>query len=183
MAEFPGYYNFLGSELGEHSTVVRADPEQTFTDFVFRNPSADPAGPDGVIGTADDFQDTNRVPVPRDHTGDELPQMPNHKLAVSAAYTLPLAQRGSMQFLGTWSYTGARWPQRAGNIPRTRVPAYDRLDLRASWDSADGQWSSSLYVQNVFDEIGVSESISIDLQGSLTEPRQVGLQVRWRPVF
>ena len=178
-----GYYNFLGSELGEHSTVVRADPEQTFTDFVFRNPSADPAGPDGVIGTADDFQDTNRVPVPRDHTGDELPQMPNHKLAVSAAYTLPLAQRGSMQFLGTWSYTGARWPQRAGNIQRTRVPAYDRLDLRASWDSADGQWSSSLYVQNVFDEIGVSESISIDLQGSLTEPRQIGLQVRWRPVF
>ena len=178
-----GYYSFLGSKLGNHSTVVRADPEQEFIEYVFTNPGADPAGPDGVIGTADDFQDTNRVPVPRDHTGDELPQMPNHKLAISTAYTLPLAERGSIQFLGTWSYTGTRWPQRAGNISRTEIPAYDRLDLRANWDSADGQWSASLYVQNVFDEVGVSESISIDLQGSLTEPRQMGLQVRWRPDF
>jgi iron complex outermembrane receptor protein len=178
-----GYYNYLNSELGRHSTVVRADPDQTFVDYVYTNPGADPAGPDGVIGTADDFQDTNQVALPRDHTGDELPQMPNHKWAITTAYTWPLAQMGSVQFLGTWSYTGERWPQRAGNISKTKVPSYDRLDLRARWESADEQWSASLYVQNALDDIGVSESISIDLQGSLTEPRQVGLQVRWRPAL
>lgn len=176
-----GYYNYLQSELGTHSTVVRADPDQEFEDYVFTNPRADPAGPDGVIGTADDFQDTNRVPIPRDHTGDELPQMPNHKFAVTVAYSLPMAERGSWQILGTWSYTGARWPQRAGNIKKNEIPGYNRFDIRANWHSADGQWSTSLYVQNIMDKIGISESISIDLQGSLTEPRQVGVQVRWRP--
>ncbi|MCY4130520.1 MAG: TonB-dependent receptor [Gammaproteobacteria bacterium] len=176
-----GFYSLLQSELGTHSTVVRADPDQEFEDYVFTNPGADPAGPDGVIGTPDDFQDTNRVPIPRDHTGDELPQMPNHKFAATAAYLVPLAERGSLQLLGTWSFTGERWPQRAGNIPKNKIPSYSRLDLRANWDSADGVWSTSVYVQNVFDKIGISESISIDLQGSLTEPRQIGAQLRWRP--
>ncbi len=176
-----GYYNYLDSELGRHSTVVRADPDQTTVDYDYINPAS--PGPDGVFGTADDGQDTSQVPLPRDHTGDELPQMPNHKLAITAAFTQPLVDGGSLQLLGTWSYTSERWPQRAGNISKNKVPSYDRLDLRANWDSADGKWSAALYVQNVFDEIGISESISIDLQGSLTEPRQVGLQVRWRPQF
>ena len=174
-----GYYNYLNSELGRHSTVVRADPDQTLVAYDYTDPSS--PGPDGVFGTADDFQATSQVALPRDHTGDELPQMPNHKFAITTAYTLPLDQMGTVQFLGTYSYTDERWPQRAGNISRTEVPSYERLDLRANWDSADEQWSVSLYVQNALDEIGVSESISIDLQGSLTEPRQVGLQVRWRP--
>ena len=123
------------------------------------------------------------VPLPRDHTGDELPQMPNHKFAITAAYTLPLERLGNLQLLTTFSYTGERWPQRAGNISKAAVPSYGRWDLRANWDSADERWSASLYVQNATDNIGVSESISIDLQGSLTEPRQIGLQVRWRPEF
>jgi iron complex outermembrane receptor protein len=175
-----GFYTYMTSDLGQHSTVVRGDPNQQTEDYIFRNPAADPAGPDGVIGTDDDFQDTNQVPIPRDHTGDELPQMPNHKGAITAAYSLP-TDMGNWQFLGTWSYTGARFPQRAGNIGKNEVPAYDRLDLRANWESTDGQWSATLYVQNVMDDIGISESISIDLQGSLTEPRQIGLQLRWRP--
>lgn len=176
-----GFYSYLQSELGTHSTVVRADPNQEFEDYVFTNPGADPAGPDGVIGTSDDFQDVNRVPIPRDHTGDELPQMPNHKFAATTSYRIPLDERGSLQLLGTWSFTGERWPQRAGNIPKNKIPAYSRLDLRVNWDSADGAWSTSVYVQNVLDKIGISESISIDLQGSLTEPRQIGAQLRWRP--
>ncbi|MCE2425794.1 MAG: TonB-dependent receptor [Pseudomonadales bacterium] len=177
-----GYYNFLGSELGTHSTVVRADPDQQYTDYTFTNPRF-PEGKDGIIGTADDFIDTNRVPVPRDHTGDELPQMPNHKGAVTVSYLVPLAERGRLQLLGTWSYTGARWPQRAGNIPRAEVPAYARIDLRANWTSPSEEIGISAFVQNLTDEIGVSESISIDLIGSLTEPRTVGVQVWWEPSF
>ncbi|MDA1302254.1 MAG: TonB-dependent receptor [Proteobacteria bacterium] len=178
-----GYYNYLGSRLGRHSTVIRADPERQFEVYRYKSPDADPAGPDGIPGTADDFEATSEVPIPRDHTGDELPQMPNHKFAVTAAYTLPLDRWGAVQFLGSWSHTGERWPQRAGNIARNVVPSYERLDLRANWRSADGQWSAAVYMQNVFDEIGVAESISIDLEGALTEPRQAGLQVRWRPVL
>ncbi len=176
-----GYYNYLDSQLGRHSTVIRADPDQEFESYRYKSPDADPAGPDGILGTADDFEAISEVPIPRDHTGDTLPQMPKHKFAITTAYTLPLSGWGRLQFLATWSHTSQRWPQRAGNLQKNAVPSYDRLDFRANWESADGQWSTTLYVQNVLDEIGVAESISIDLQGALTEPRQAGLQVRWRP--
>ena len=177
-----GYYNFLDSRLGAHSTVVRADPDQQYRDYEYTNPRF-PEGRDGVIGTADDFIDTNSVPIPRDHTGDQLPQMPNHKGAITVAYLAPFVEQGRLQLLGTWSYTGGRWPQRAGNIPRAEVPAYSRIDLRANWTSPSERYGATLFVQNLRDEIGVSESIAIDLQGSLTEPRTVGLQFRWEPSF
>ena len=175
-----GFYNFLGSELGRHSTVVRADPDQEYEQYQYTNPSS--PGPDGVFGTADDFIAFNEVPIPRDHTGDELPQMPNHKFAITAEYYPALELfDGSVHFVSTLSRTGERWPQRAGNIRRTVVPAYTRIDARATWESTDRQWTASLYIQNLTDNIGVSESISIDLIGSLTEPRQIGMQLRWRP--
>ena len=175
-----GFYNFLGSELGRHSTVVRADPDQQYEQFQYTDPRS--PGPDGEFGTADDFIAFNEVPIPRDHTGDELPQMPNHKLAITAEYFPALEIfDGSVHFVSTLSRTGERWPQRAGNIRRAIVPAYTRIDARATWESADQQWTASLYIQNLTDNIGVSESISIDLIGSLTEPRQIGLQLRWRP--
>lgn len=175
-----GFYNFLGSELGRHSTVVRADPDQEYEEYQYTNPRS--PGPDGVFGTADDFIDFNTVPIPRDHTGDELPQMPNHKFAVTVEYRPGLEiMDGTVHFVSTLSRTGERWPQRAGNIRRAVVPAYTRIDARATWESADRQWTASLYMQNLTDNIGVSESISIDLIGSLTEPRQIGVQLRWRP--
>lgn len=177
-----GFYTYMDSELGDHSTVVRADPDQEFEDYTYVDPS-DQAGPDGIIGTADDFTSVNTVPIPRNHGGDELPQMPNHKAAISLAYTLPMDRYGSLQLLSTLSYTGERWPQRAGNISRAEIPSYTRWDARANWNSPTGTWSASLYVQNIMDEIGVTEAISIDLMGALTEPRQIGLQVRWRPQF
>ena len=62
-----------------------------------------------TIVLPDDFHDTNCVPIPRDHPSDELRQMPNHKLAITTAYQIQLAERGSLLRFGTWSDTGARW--------------------------------------------------------------------------
>ena len=134
-------------------------------------------------GTADDFIDTNRVPVPRDHTATNCRRCPTTRAPSPWSYLVPLAERGRLQLLGTWSYTGARWPQRAGNIARAEVPAYARIDVRANWTSPSEEVGISAFVQNLTDEIGVSESISIDLIGSLTEPRTVGVQVWWEPSF
>jgi len=109
--------------------------------------------------------------------------MPTHKAAVTVAYTLPTDSTGSWLFLSTYSYTGQRWPQGGGNVKRTEIPSYERWDLRANWTSPNSVWAVSLYVQNVLDEIGISESIAIDGRGALTEPRQAGIQVRFRPNF
>ena len=177
-----GYYNWLTSELGDHSTVVRADPDQQTEVYQYTNPRS--PGPDGEFGTADDFIAFNEIPIPRNHGGEELPQMPNHKLAATLSYSAPTETLGgSLQLLSTVSYTGERWPQRSGNIERARVPAYTRWDARAIWESSDRQWTAALYVQNILDKIGIAESIAIDLIGALTEPRQVGLLLRWRPQF
>lgn len=176
-----GYYAYQKSDLGSHSTVVFGDPDQEFEQFQYVDPSS--PGPDGIFGTADDFIAFNTVPIPRDHGGDELPQMPNHKGALTLGYETPLRIGGSLELLTTVSYTGERWPQRYGNIPRAELPAYTRWDARATWTSSNRQLTATLFVQNITDEIGVSEAIPIDMIGSLTEPRRVGLQLRWRPQF
>lgn len=166
-----GYYNYLGSKLGSHATVVRADPDQEFTDYTYTN---------FVLGQPPDFQVTTQVPIPRDHKGDELPQMPNHKGAVTLSYELP-SDIGNWFFLTTWSYTGERWPQGGGNVPRTEIPSYDRWDIRANWTSPNAVWTVGAFVQNVLNDIGISEAIAIDGRGALTEPRSAGVHVRWRP--
>ena len=116
-----------------------------------------------------------------------------HKAAVTLAHDLDVVGvDGQVQLLGTWSYTGDRYAL-VQNAESNRMPAYDRLDLRAAWTSVNEQWSATLYVQNALDEIGFVEYVpgfrpdwafnaqEGYAQGVLTEPREVGLQVRWRP--
>ena len=71
------------------------------------------------------------------------------------------------------------------------MPAYDRWDIRATWTSASESWAVTLYVQNVLDEIGLIEFLpqstfsptTNPATGTLTDPRQFGVQLRWRPGF
>ena len=75
------------------------------------------------------------------------------------------------------------------NFDISTMPSYARLDVRGIWTSPDETITASLFVQNVFDEIGVIEFLhqstnaGLPAQGTLTEPRSVGLEVRWRPNF
>ena len=80
--------------------------------------------------------------------------------------------------LTTWSYTGSRYPS-IGNLDYRTLSAYSRVDVRATWESADTVWAVTGYVQNLLDEIGIQE-YAFDW-GWLTEPRQIGVQVRFRP--
>jgi outer membrane receptor protein involved in Fe transport len=175
-----GYYAYLDSELGPFTTIVQNDP----------NPE---------VGTWEHLDWDTGEPVtsvylkPKEIKGATLPQSPKHKGAVTLTYETPIQQpAGQLQLLGTWSYTGDRYAL-IQNAPSNRMEAYDRLDLRASWTSADQQWTTTVYVQNALDDIGLAEYIpgfrpdwafnaaEMLPQGLLTEPRQYGLQVRWRP--
>ena len=117
-----------------------------------------------------------------------MPQQPHHKLSFTVAYTTPLQELGTLQLLSIYTFTGKRWPN-LGNVPIQEVPSYSRWDLRANWTSADKQWAVAGFVQNVLDEIGLQEFIPRSTfggqpaMGRLTEPRQFGVQVRWRPQF
>ena len=141
-----GYYAFLDSKLGEFATVVQDDPDPavgmwTYIDW---ETGANVTGP---------------YIKPRNLKDGKLPQQAKHKAAVTVSHDLALTGvEGSVQLLGTWSYTGDRFAL-VQNAESNKMPAYDRLDLRAAWTSANEQWSATLYVQNALDEIGFAEYV------------------------
>ena len=120
--------------------------------------------------------------APKTITGGKLPMQPEHKAAVTLTYETALdGNLGNLQILGTLSHTGDRFPQ-VQNIADQRLPAYQRVDVRGTWTSVDQRWSLTLYVQNVMDKIGLQEvRVGRAPVGTLTEPRQFGLQIGWRP--
>lgn len=170
-----GFYNFLDSEIGEFGTFIGGDPDSPLREWTYQD-----------FSTLEMV--TVTLPQQRDVTGNQLPQQPHHKWSFTVANTRPLGESGTLQLLSIYTFTGKRWPN-LGNIPIQEIPAYSRWDLRANWNSADEQWAVAGYVQNVLDKIGLQEYIPRSTfggqpgMGRLTEPRQFGVQVRWRPQF
>jgi iron complex outermembrane recepter protein len=170
-----GFYAYQDSEIGSHAEIVRGDPNA---------PTAEWEHLDFDTGQ----QTTSTYQLPQDMTGNQLAMQPNHKYAITAAYSTPLDMGGDVQVLGTYSWTGDRYSD-VSNQAIAELEAYGRLDLRATWTSPSERISATLYVQNATDEIGLIEYLrqstngNLPAAGSLTEPRQFGLQIRWRPEF
>ena len=131
-------------------------------------------------------------PLPKEISGNELPQQPKHKFGLSLTHTRSLGELGTLELVSNYSYTGERWSTIL-NTAFYQMPDYGRLDLRASWRSADEAWSATLFVQNALDEIALVDFVPGDrgnfiadptqnnqMLGTLTEGRQVGLQLRWQ---
>jgi outer membrane receptor protein involved in Fe transport len=76
-----------------------------------------------------------------------------------------------------------------GNIDLYKIEAYDRFDASVMWMSRDQNLSAQLYVNNVFDEIGLNEFVASGgfggqvFLGSATNHREIGLTLRWSPNF
>ena len=94
-------------------------------------------------------------------------------------YTTPFQDKGNISALTTLSYTGERFAD-IGNVPYAVIPAFDRWDFRASWESPSRTWDVTFYVQNIADKIGIQEWAYQSVVW-LTEHRQSGIQVRYRP--
>ncbi len=167
-----GFYNYLDSSIGNNQSFFFGDRDANVGTQPLKYTRTDDAT--GVTQTI-------QIAPPRDNTGKRLPQQPKHKGALTVTYSYPLQpELGSLDLLSTISYTGERYPN-IGNIDYQRLPGYARWDLRASWGSSDGVWNATFYVQNVLDEIGIGEFVDCCNGGWLTDPRQLGLQLRWRP--
>ena len=168
-----GFYAFLDSEIGPHLEVIRADPN-------------------AATGLWDHIDFTSGEPVtseytlPSDMTGNQLPMQPTHKFALTATYETPLDMGGSLQVLGTYSWVDDRASD-LSNLPLSTLPSYGRFDVRGTWTSPSEAFTTTLFVQNVFDEIGLVEFLlqstnsGAPSSGTLTKPRQVGVEIRWRP--
>ena len=169
-----GFYAFQGSDLGEFSAIVQGDPEAEYAVWDYLDNSNRPQ--------------QSVYQFPKNWGGGTLPMQPEHKAATTLVYETPVDALGggSLRLLGTLTYTGERYPF-VENVESQKIAAYNRLDLRAAWTSADNQWDVTLYVQNAMDHIALFEYLPQiaagrgGATGSLTEARQFGLQIRWNP--
>ena len=84
-------------------------------------------------------------------SGNQLPNNPEHKANVSTEYNMPLDNGSMISLLGVWSWTG-KFEANIGNEPMELADAFTRVDLRATWTSADERTRVSLFGQNIFDE-------------------------------
>ena len=168
-----GFYAFQDSQIGPHSSVVWGHPrteygEWSHIDFDSGQPT------------------TTSYPLAVDLTGNRLPMQPQNKLALTLSYEHSLGDLGKLQLLGTFTFTDAQHPN-IGGVPEYEIPAYRRWDASGVWTSADEKWSALLFVQNVMDEVGLVEFLPISGLGSNpslgypTNPREFGVQVRYRP--
>ena len=172
---FSGFYAYQNSSIGTHSSVVEGDPNAEI-------------GAWEHLRLQDGAMLTSFYVLPTVLSGNQLPMQPNHKAALTIAYSTELATSGSLQLGSTLSYTGSRYPD-IGNLDYWKMPAYSRWDLLGTWTAPDDNWSVTGYIQNVLDRIGVLEVLPSSPRtngagmATLTEPRRMGLLVRWRPSF
>ena len=161
-----GYYNYLDSELGVHRYSIPTTPLSIRETSTVPFPRIDSNSSSEFFGTQvcteawvaenGDYPGASCYWVrPNDVTGNQLPQQPNHKMALTLVHTMPTAF-GQMSFLGTYSWTSERFAD-IGNFHTYDIPAYSRLDLRANWTSLSDTWRVTAYVQNVLDNVGLVE--------------------------
>ena len=165
---FSGFYAYLGSSLGTHEYPV-GGPNAEYREVAY--------------WSRDSGSSTRLLPAIVDVSGNQLPQQPPHKGALVAQYTLPLQGGGALQFLTAYSFVGDRYID-IGNDPEYSIPGFSRWDIRGTWQSQDGKWSTTGYVQNVLDKVGIRETLAQfqygKTMGRLTPPRRIGLEVRYK---
>jgi iron complex outermembrane receptor protein len=82
-----------------------------------------------------------------DQTGEPRADSPEHKFAVSAQYTRPLAERG--EIVARIDYS---WSDDRVDPSRGEVEDYGLTNARISWFSADTHWEVALWGTNLADE-------------------------------
>lgn len=170
-----GFYAYTDSEIGPHESVILGDPQAEY-------------------GLYDHLDFETGLPtqswyeLPRDQTGNQLPNQPNHKVAATLIHDIDLSGGSIVSLQGTYSFTDEMFPT-IGNVELYKIPSLTRIDLAATWTSPTGAWSTQLYVNNVTDEIGVNDFVASGgfggqvFLGHVTRPREVGVTLRWSPTF
>ena len=135
-----GFYAYLGSELGPFKSIVSSDPNPTFLPWTVLDwDSGEPI--------------TTHYPLEKTFNGGTLPMQPEHKGAATLTYARPLdGNRGTLELLGTLSWSDEKFTQ-PQNIRSQVIPAYERLDLRGTWTSADEQWTSIRKINRLCREV------------------------------
>ncbi len=152
------------------------DTEYTKTFYVVDG--ADPDYPGGIYDEQTNPQRAVNI------KGNRLLQVPKYKASAFASYRFHLGNRGNLDLMANWSYIDDVYFS-AFESKLDRAPAYDRLDLRATWSSLAERWKVTGFVNNVTDEIGIRQILRHGAEdgyrrtAQVSEPRVYGLEVSY----
>ncbi|MEX2326842.1 MAG: TonB-dependent receptor, partial [Pseudomonadales bacterium] len=158
-----GNFSFTDSEYSESFIVVDG---------------ADPTIPGQIYDSTNEFQRA------RDLKGKQLPQVPESKASMFARYNYPLGDSGNIDLMANYSYISDVYFS-AFQTELDKAPAYDRIDLRATWTSPTQRWTVSGFVNNVADEIGIRQILQHGVAdgyrrtAQVTEPRMYGVELQY----
>ncbi|MDB6042409.1 MAG: TonB-dependent receptor [Gammaproteobacteria bacterium] len=120
--------------------------------------------------------------------GDYVPFTPKVTAQAAAQYTFPIS--GGLEILarGDVNYIGDSWTvYHRTNAYQQKLPGYSITGLRSGVQSDDDRWGAYLFVNNLFDKIGLTNKSNGASQGGadavrvLAEmPRVIGLDFRFR---
>ncbi|MFZ8973795.1 MAG: TonB-dependent receptor domain-containing protein, partial [Pseudomonadales bacterium] len=135
----------------------------------------DPAGfdrPASLFGPATALKNIN---------GNQLLQVPESKFNGWISHVTPLPSGSTLMIMSSYSWIDDVYYSPFENDSEM-AEAYGRLDLRASWTSADGRMTVAGFVNNVLDDIGVlqvlrhGEEEFFRQSGGTTLPRLMGIE-------
>jgi len=160
--------------LGGNASFTQAE----FTKSFFVVDGADPSIPGAIYDIA------NEVDRRRDVNGRRLPNIPEYKTSLYGNYEIPLAGNGRVNLLANYSWIDEVF---FGSFEQEldKAPAYDRIDLRATWTSPSESWIVSGFVNNVTDDLGIrfierhSQEDGYRRTAQVTEPRVFGLELSY----
>lgn len=152
--------------------------DSEYTESFFTVDGSDPTTPgDLYTGAAEEQQRA------RDIKGNSLLQVPENKASLWGSYRIPL-NSGNVDLLASWSWIDDVYFSQF-QTELDKAPAYDRLDLRASWTNTDETLIVSAFVNNVTDEIGIRQiqryggDEGYRRTAQVTEPRLYGVELTW----
>ena len=106
--------------------------------------------------------------------------MPEKTFNASVQYKFPLSAKWQGSVRGDYSYRGDSFGS-LPNSPDNRAAPYGLTNIRFGLQS--GGFDASLYVENVFDELGSSFSFNDELgitdQVFIIQPRTVGVRLQY----
>lgn len=148
-------------------------------DLLAQHPDAVPCGPPRLNSNGTVLSQGQAL------EGNKLPAQPENKVAFNANYRIDFSI-GSLNLSGTYAW---RDEVQSGLFTREyrMAPAFDQVDLRATWTDVKERYEVILYGRNVTDEYGL-DGVTADRQDdgtilqtwSLTPPRTYGVEFQYR---
>jgi len=127
----------------------------------------------------------NQEDLVQDIDGNQLLQVPEVKSTLWGSYRFNLPGGSNLDVLASWAYTDEVFYS-PFEADAEKADAYDRVDVRTTWTSADQKIGVSAFVNNVFDEVGVlqvlreEESEFFRHTAGTTVPRHYGLELSYK---